>query len=102
MRYWSPCGFYELNPFPGCNQIVVSNHAFINPEDRGQGFGRKQHQSRLEEIASLGYDVAVCTVNESNTREIDMLKRNGWLWAFSFKNRETNNQVQFWYKRMRE
>jgi hypothetical protein len=45
-------GFYELNPFPGCNQIVVSNHAFIYPAYRnggwdGKKYGQLQHKERL-------------------------------------------------------
>ena len=98
MRYCTKFGFYELNPFPGCNQIVVSNHAFINKAARGQGHGRKQQEDRLENIKALGYDYVVCTVKATTVAEIKNLVRTGWKQLDSFLNRETENTVQLWGK----
>lgn len=96
MRYKSFSGFYEINPFPGCNQICVSNHAFIPPDSRGKGLGSKQHLERLVEMKELGYDASLCTVNATNLAEIAILTRNGWMMVFTFMNRETQNQVELW------
>lgn len=48
MRFANEFGYCELNPFPGCSQIVVSNHAFIYPEKRGKGNGSVNHKLRVE------------------------------------------------------
>ena len=34
MRFANEYGYGELNNFPGCNQLTVSNHAFIYHKDR--------------------------------------------------------------------
>ena len=57
MRFANEFGFYELNPFPGSNQIVVSNHAFIYGPWRGQGKGIQQHKERLAKAKELGYTI---------------------------------------------
>lgn len=98
MRYADKYGFYELNPFPGSNQIVVSNHALIYEEYRGKGFGQKQHEQRLGRARSLGYDAIVCTVNLINSAELHILKKNGWVAGMVFKSSETGHSVQVWSK----
>lgn len=93
MRYGSDYGFFELNPFPGCNQIVISNHSWVHPKHRGQGLGHKEHQARLTEIERLGYDYILCTCKESNIAQIKILEKHGWTYLSKFKNRETENTV---------
>ena len=100
MRFSTKEGFYELNPFPGCNQVVISNHAFIAAEHRGMGLGKKQHTDRLEKIKELHYDYALCSVNASNRKEIHILNTNGWKLLDTFHNKETTNMVELWGKRM--
>lgn len=98
MRYASTYGFYELNPFPGCNQIVVSNHSFIPEELRGQGLGQAQHLDRINHMRKLGYDYAICTVKSDNEPQIHILKKAGWKHFDSFMNKETGNFVEIWGK----
>jgi hypothetical protein len=98
MRYSNEFGFYELNPFPGCNQLVVSNHAFIKPEYRDRGHGGIQHRKRLQLIESLGYDAAICTVREDNVAEREILIKNGWTRVFSFRNSETDHMISVYMK----
>lgn len=99
MRYSTEYGFYELNPFPGCNQMVVSNHAFIKPAHRMAGHGAAQHVERNENIFhKLYYDYAICTVVQSNVAEIKILRRNGWRILDSFHNSETGNMVSIYGK----
>ena len=102
MRFSDEFGFYELNPFPGCNQIVVSNHAFIYPEYRGKGYGQVQHEARLEKARELGYDLILCTVNSKNLAEIHILRKYGWVEHHDsrFVNSETSNTIQVWAKRL--
>lgn len=91
MRFANEYGFYELNPFPGCNQIVVSNPAFIYPKYRGKGFGQKQHQERLDKAKELGYDMIMCTVNHTNCAELHILHKFGWDSGGSLFNHETGH-----------
>lgn len=86
-------GFFELNPFPGCNQIVVSNHSWIPPEKRGKGAGTSTHFKRLNLMRKLGYDYAICTVKSDNIPQIKILERAGWKRLDGFLNRETKNNV---------
>lgn len=103
MRYEDGIGgFFELNPFPGCNQIVVSNHSWIPPEQRGQGKGTVIHKERLQKIRLLGYDYAICTVKATNEAQINILNRNGWKCLDEFLNRETGNVVLIFGRKMQE
>jgi len=94
MRFISKYGFYELNPFPGSNQIVVKNHALIY--EKGVGYGKVQHVKSNEKAASLGYDYMLCTVREDNIPQIKILEACGWHFFDSFKSSETGNVVQIW------
>jgi len=98
MRYANKYGFYELNPFPGCNQLVVSNHSFIFEVHRGKGRGSAEHYKRLEEARRLGYDAIICTVKSSNEPQIKILKAHKWTKCFEFNNEETGSAVQVWMK----
>lgn len=94
MRFTSAFGHYELNPFPGSNQITVKNHAFVNI--KGQGNGSKQHFESNEKAAELGYDYMLCTVREDNVAQIHILTAHGWNFFDSFLSTETGNVVQIW------
>jgi RimJ/RimL family protein N-acetyltransferase len=98
MRFSNVYGFYELNPFPGCNQIVVSNHAFIYKHFRGRGHGSTQHRERLEKARELGYNMIMCTVKDDNESEIHILKKNGWTQESGFVSYETGNSLHIWTK----
>lgn len=100
MRYADEYGWYELNPFPGSNQIVVSNHAFIRPEFRGQGLGHKQHRERLQKAKALGYDLIICTVRTDNVVERHILLKNGWTFIQRFRSTETNHELDLFTRRL--
>lgn len=96
MRFADEYGFYELNPFPGCNQIVVSNHAHIFRGYRGEGRGQIQHQERLIKAKELGYDLIICTVKSDNDVEKHILEKYGWQRMLNFINTETENPIEMW------
>lgn len=100
MRFSNENGFCELNPFPGCNQILVSNHAFVYPEKRDKGEGRKNHQLRVQRAVDLGYDVLLCTVRANNIRELAILSGEGWTKILEFTNSETLHNVEMWAKKL--
>lgn len=101
MRYADDIGgFYELNPFPGCNQIVVSNHSWIPPEQRGKGNGTDIHDARLTKIRELGYDYALCTVRSVNLPQLLILKKAGWKHLDTFDNKETGHTICLYGKIM--
>ena len=100
MRFSDAYGFYELNPFPGCNQLIVSNHAVIYQDQRGKGYGQHQHIKRLEQIKLLGFDYVICTVNTNNAGEKHILKKFGWKMLDDFHNKETGNLVEIWGRKI--
>lgn len=93
-RYSSENGYYEFNQFPGCAQLIVSNHAFIRPDQRGKGFGQKQQLAKLELAAQLGYNAIICTVKENNVREKRILAKNGWKHVHTFFNTESSCNIE--------
>lgn len=96
MRFPSEAGFYELNKFPGCNQIVVSNHAFIYEHMRGKGLGQLQHGERLDKAQELGYDYMLATAVSTNEVEKHILAKNGWKKLDEFRSTETGRVVELW------
>lgn len=100
MRFSNEYGYCELNPMPGCSQIVVSNHGVIFPEFRGQGNGHKNHQLRVRRATDLGYDLMLCTVRKDNVQEHAVLIKNGWERLLEFHNSETGNDVELWSKKL--
>lgn len=100
MRYANDNGFYELNPFPGCNQIVVSNHSLVYKHKRGNGIGSKEHTDRLAKIKFLGYDYVICTVKSDNAPQRHILEKNEWRQLDSFTNSETGNLVFLYGKQV--
>lgn len=58
--------------------IVYSFGVEIEQEFRGQGYGQKAHESRLNEYKVL-YNYALCTVNRNNDIQLHILKKNGWV-----------------------
>ena len=91
-------GFYEINAFPGNNQICVSNHAFILPQHRKLGYGDFFHKERLQKMRELGYNLALCTVKNDNHPQKKILCNNGWQRndESSFLNKETGNECELW------
>jgi GNAT superfamily N-acetyltransferase len=102
MRIADEYGFYELNPFPGNNQVVVCNHVLIYPEHRGKGRGVIQHESRYDTACALGYDLMICTVRADNEVEKHILTKFGWKFATRFQNRETGNLVEMWTRELND
>ena len=93
MRIANDIGFYDLATLPGCAQVAVSTHVFINPHLRGQGHGKTQHQERLGEMIRQGYDYALCTVRSDNEPQLRIMKRHGWDQLAGFDNRVSGNHV---------
>lgn len=100
MRFANYAGHYELNSFPGCNQLVVSNHAFVKKHLRGSGRGKLQHNVRLAKAKELGYDCIICTVRRDNAVEKVILTRNNWTKVHEFYNSETEHTIEVWARNL--
>jgi RimJ/RimL family protein N-acetyltransferase len=92
-RFITEYGFYEFNPFPGCNQIVVSNHSFVDPSFRGKGHGTSVARKRLAHANSLGYDLVLATVQAQNTPQIKIMEHLRWKPLVSFVSRVSEKEV---------
>lgn len=97
-----PCGHYELNVFPGCNQLVVSNHSCIYPEYRGKGLGAELAQEKIEVAKEDGFDYMIATVLSTNTAQLKIMEKNGWIKLDTFFNRESGNEVNIFGRRLSE
>lgn len=100
MRFANEFGYCELSSFPGCSQVVVSNHAYIYPKHRGKGRGRHNHQLRVERATIMGYDYIICTVKASNTPELMILRKEGFKELDTFTNTNTGNTVMVFGKKL--
>ena len=89
-----PIGHYELNPFPGSNQIVVSSHAFIKKEYRGNGHGRQAALDRLEKARELDYDYVLATVRADNEAQLKIMRSiAGWDKLDSFTSKVSDVEI---------
>lgn len=88
----------EITSMPGCSQICIFHGVFLSPERRGQGLGKQAHLSRLNEARNLGYQMAICTVISSNTRQKQILTDFGWTFHNWFLSDKTENKVELWSK----
>lgn len=101
MRYSNSFGFWEINPFPGSNQICVFNHAFVYPQFRGKGYGKVLHGERLFQARELGYDLAMCTCKMDNVPQVKILSYFKWSPTTSFTSTETGNVITIWTKELK-
>jgi RimJ/RimL family protein N-acetyltransferase len=91
----SLAGFYELNPLPGSNQIVISNHATVLPGFHSNGYGTDMALQRIEKASSLGYDYMLCTVRDDNAAQKRVMEKvGGWQYLDDFMSRETQSLVR--------
>lgn len=100
MRFSNNHGYCELNPFPGCSQLVVSNHGVIFKEHRGEGHGNENHRMRVNRSIDLGYDAMICTVRSDNLAERHILSKNGWEAIFDFYSTESNHQIMMYARQI--
>jgi RimJ/RimL family protein N-acetyltransferase len=100
MRLSNQFGFSELDPLPGCSQVVVSHNSVIYKEHRGLGHGTRANKFRIEKAKFLGYDYILCTVDGSNEAQLRILKNNGWKKLDSFDSRKTGHNVIIFGKRL--
>ena len=100
MRFANEDGYGELNNFPGCNQITVSNHAFIYKVKRGQGKGHQNHKLRVERAKFMGYDYLMCTVKADNVAELKILNRGDFKELDEFINSETGSTIKIFGKKL--
>lgn len=100
MRYAIVGCAHELDSLPGCSQIVVSHAAFVPKEKRGEGLGDIVHKRRLNQMAALGYDAALCSCTSSNEAQKKILLKNGWTNVWSFDSSKTGNTVLIWMKNL--
>lgn len=93
MRFSSDHGHWELQSFPGNNQIVCSTHAFIKKELRGNGHGKAAAEQRLQDARRLGYDYMLSTARADNEPQLKIMRSLGWTELDRFWNSVTEVEV---------
>lgn len=101
MRFASEIGYYEFNPFPGNSQIIVSNHAVIYPQFRGNGKGTTMAEDRLTTAAQLGFDYMICTIRDDNEPQLKIADKLEYNYLDTFFNTESQTAVQIFGKQLR-
>lgn len=99
-RYGTPNGSYELHSMPGCPQVCISCRAFIYKERRECGLGTDANTNRLQQMADLGYDYALATVDATNTAQIRIMEHNGWTNLASFDSSSTGHPIILYGRRI--
>ncbi|ATE60139.1 hypothetical protein [Thauera sinica] len=86
MRLTTSYGSYEIEPMPGQPQIALCHSFFIVEHARGQGRASalKRHQNDV--LVQQHYDLAICTVASTNTRQHSVLSKAGWVPLMTFTN----------------
>ena len=87
----------DITPFPGCGQIAVSHGVFLPEPLRGAGVGLLANNQRQTLVFdTLGYDLMLCTVDETNSRQKHILEKTGWSCLKTFKSSRTGNTLGLW------
>lgn len=90
----------EISTLPGCTQVAVSHGVFVPEEMRGKGLGKSANTIRQQEMKRLGYDYALCTVEDSNVAQKGVMYANEWKPLGDFLSRKTGHKVILFGKRL--
>ena len=66
---------FDFSPRPGCIHIMTTG---VLPELRGRGLGRKQKEWQIEYAKSLGFELIVTNMRQSNRRMIHLNEQLGF------------------------
>ena len=98
MRYGDGISWGELTTLPGCSQVAVSHGVTIHQDHRGKGLASVKSEDRFNLARKLGYDLLICTCDESNLPQVKTLLKTGWIKVYIFKSSRTENSVGLWMK----
>lgn len=89
----------EVDSLPGCSQIAVIHSSFVSLDNRAKGVGTDAHFDRLHRLHhDFLYDCCLCTVDDNNIPQINILLKAGWTKACVFKSRKTGHNVGVWIR----
>lgn len=95
-----PIAEFAILPMPGCRGICVFHHVKVEPEFRRVGLGATFLKLRMEVAKTVGYSLAICTVQNDNGIEKEMLRKAEWSCLQHFTNARTEHIVDIWSKRL--
>jgi hypothetical protein len=98
MRFANQYGTCQIDDLPGCSQVAVSHSVFVLPKYRNMGKGYENSVLRNTRMREMLYDAAICTVDETNEREIKCLLSENWHKVHVFLSSKTGHTVGIWVK----
>lgn len=85
-----------VTPMPGCPDLAVSHAVYRMEGDLG--YGKKANLFRQDTLKVMGYSGMICTVDNLNYKQINILSETGWKEGPKFFNPRTGNLVSIWMK----
>ena len=60
------------------HQVCIFTNAFVYSEHRGKGHGSAAHRARLQFARDIGFNYALCTVDDDNVPQCRILRKFYW------------------------
>lgn len=89
----------EISSMPGCSQIGISHGVFLPKALRGAGIAKAANATRTAFMRDeLGYDYALCTVDQTNEPQNAIMRKRGWIILDTFVSSRTGHVVHLYGK----
>lgn len=89
-------GAYCIDAIPNQPQVAHCHSFFIHAHHRGHGHAERMKRDQCQKLYELGFNFATCTTVATNTRQIRVLERCGWVPLTKFKNSQADGETVLW------
>lgn len=87
-----------ITPLPGCPDIAVSHALYLSNGPGGKG--KEANKKRLKQLKKLGFSAVLCTVDNNNAKQKEILKTNNWIEIPNIYNRRTKHTISLYIKHL--
>lgn len=96
MRFATNEGFYSVIPMPNQPSVAICYDFTIYPQFRGQRAAHTLKAHQMKNLKLMGYTTAICTTQESNKAQIQVLMKANWTILSSFQDHRTGERSIMW------